>query len=108
MLQSQQCWLPVLHEPVQFDNLMMRQFENAENFIAHCEDGSKQTITQFPNSQFTNFLILIGPEGDFTPSEIEKAMQKGFTPVSLGETRLRTETAGVVASALMMNILSKE
>ncbi len=101
MLQSQQCWLPVLHEPTQFDNLAIKQFDNDKKFIAHCEDSNKQTISQFPNSQFQNSIMLIGPEGDFTKEEIELALKKGFIPVSLGQTRLRTETAGVVAAALL-------
>jgi 16S rRNA (uracil1498-N3)-methyltransferase len=46
---------------------------------------------------------LIGPEGDFTPEEINLALSKGYTPVSLGETRLRTETAGMVAASLLLN-----
>ncbi|MBI5856220.1 MAG: 16S rRNA (uracil(1498)-N(3))-methyltransferase [Sphingobacteriales bacterium] len=103
MLQSQQCWLPVLHEPVQFENILMRQFKSSQKFIAHCEDSSKQPISQFPNSQLQNSIILIGPEGDFTPKEIELALLYGFQPVSLGETRLRSETAGVVAAALLMS-----
>jgi len=49
-------------------------------------------------------LLLIGPEGDFTPAEIEQALGQGFQPVSLGNTRLRTETAGVVACVLMNSI----
>lgn len=101
MLQSQQCWLPVLHEPVQFENLVMIQRENTAKFIAHCEDGSKQAISQCSNPQLTNSLILIGPEGDFTPHEIGLALQNAYQPVSLGETRLRTETAGVVAAVLL-------
>ena len=48
-------------------------------------------------------LILIGPEGDFTKDEIEMALQHNFIPVSLGETRLRTETAGLVAAVLLLN-----
>jgi 16S rRNA (uracil1498-N3)-methyltransferase len=99
MLQSQQCWLPVLHEPEQFENMMMRQFENETRFIAHCIDGDKAQLTNQPASQPT--LLCIGPEGDFTPAEIELALQHQFIPVSLGQTRLRTETAGVVAAALL-------
>lgn len=102
MLQSQQCWLPVLHELDRFDDLVMREFGNAEKFIAHCANGDKYQLINQPINQPT--CILIGPEGDFTSQEIELALQNGFKPVSLGETRLRTETAGVVAVALLSHI----
>jgi len=103
MLQSQQCWLPVLHQPIAFD-LLFRQEELKDiqqKFIAHCEEGNKRSISQFTQSSIQHSLILIGPEGDFSPREIELALQHHFIPVSLGETRLRTETAGIVAATLL-------
>ena len=103
MLQSQQYWLPVLHEPVQFDDLVMRQFDNYQKFIAHCIEGSKETFANYQISKSAHSLILIGPEGDFTKQEIEIALKNNIIPVSLGETRLRTETAGIVAATLMVN-----
>ncbi|MFT3908962.1 MAG: RsmE family RNA methyltransferase [Ferruginibacter sp.] len=101
MLQSQQAWLPVLHEPVQFGNLEMSQFENYEKYIAHClpDDNKKPLHLQIFKS--SNRLILVGPEGDFTTQEIDHALQNNFTAVALGETRLRTETAGIVAATLL-------
>jgi 16S rRNA (uracil1498-N3)-methyltransferase len=104
MLQSQQTWLPVLHEPEKFENLIMKQFDNCKKLIAHClPEGNKETIHhQVP--KFSNQLILIGPEGDFTKNEIEAALNNNFLPVSLGDTRLRTETAGIVAAALLRNL----
>lgn len=104
MLQSQQCWLPLLHEPVQFENVVMRKHESGIKLIAHCDEGNKQVISNLHISTSAHYLICIGPEGDFTPREISFAIQNGFQPVSLGETRLRTETAGVVAAALLLNI----
>ena len=104
MLQSQQCWLPVLHEPVQFGDLVIRQFDNYQKLIAHCVEGNKQSLAHQLASKPSNHLILIGPEGDFTSKEIELALLHQFIPVSLGETRLRTETAGVVAAALLCHI----
>jgi 16S rRNA (uracil1498-N3)-methyltransferase len=96
MLQSQQCYLPLLHEPIQFDNLASRwlsgqQFDNYQKLIAHCDEGNKEAISQFQitNSKFPHSIILIGPEGDFTKTEINLALKNDFTPVSLGETRLR-------------------
>ncbi len=101
MLQSQQTWMPVLHEPIKFENLKMMQFENALKLIAHCEETTKTPFSNFQIDQFSNCIILIGPEGDFTTNEIETAIAGGYQPVALGETRLRTETAAVVASALL-------
>lgn len=104
MLQSQQIWMPVLHEPIQFDNLVMRPFDSTSKLIAHCEEDNKQSI---PNSQIaglSNSLLLIGPTGDFSGEEIMLAKQQGFKPVTLGDTRLRTETAGIVAAALLKSM----
>ncbi|HKC37562.1 MAG TPA: RsmE family RNA methyltransferase [Chitinophagaceae bacterium] len=101
MLQSQQTWLPLLHEPKQFNHLTIEQFDHQQKFIAHCDESSqKKNLSTF--QLFNSSIILIGPEGDFNVSEIELALQHNFTPVSLGETRLRTETAGIVASTLLL------
>ncbi len=98
MLQSRQCWLPVLHEPMEIKNAIELSFE--QKFIAHCEKTGKQPLSsQLRNS--SSQLILIGPEGDFTREEIESATANHFIPASLGDTRLRTETAGMVAATLL-------
>lgn len=99
MLQSQQSWLPVLNEPVKFLNFV-NQPNETKKFIAHCEnlDTKVQLLSHQP---FTDSTILIGPEGDFSSAEISVALQNNFIPVALGNTRLRTETAGVVAATLM-------
>jgi 16S rRNA (uracil1498-N3)-methyltransferase len=105
MLQSQQCWLPELHEPAKYIEYIKSITDNADltKFIAHCEEtAEKKSLSTF--QPLNHSTILIGPEGDFTKQEIELALQKGFIPVSLGETRLRTETAGVVAMALLQMI----
>ena len=100
MLQSQQCWLPVLHEPQQFNQLAIEQFDNQQKFIAHCEESNrKNNLSTF--QPLNHSTILIGPEGDFTKQEIELALQNDFIPVSLGKTRLRSETAGVVAATIL-------
>ena len=104
MLQSQQVWLPVLHESIGFEDLMMRQFEDGLKFIAHCIVDDKKKLSHFQIGTSSNYQICIGPEGDFTNKEIELALQHGFIPVSLGETRLRSETAGVVAATLLCHI----
>ena len=101
MLQSQQAWLPLLHEPKQFNHLAIEQFGNQQKFIAHCEgSGEKNGLSTF--KPLNHSTILIGPEGDFTKQEIELALQNNFIPVSLGETRLRSETAGIVAATLLV------
>jgi len=103
ILQSQQTWLPILHEPKQFNNLAIEQFDNQQKFIAHCEKSSqKNNLSTF--QPFNHSMILVGPEGDFSKNEIELALQNNFIPVELGETRLRTETAGIVAAALLCHI----
>ncbi len=106
MLQSQQVWLPVLHDPQPFNNQTIQQFNHPQKFIAHCNDSIKQQVNHLANRQAgqtiqQSALILIGPEGDFTSDEIKQALENDFLPVSLGETRLRSETAGVVAAALL-------
>ncbi|MBL0136664.1 MAG: 16S rRNA (uracil(1498)-N(3))-methyltransferase [Chitinophagaceae bacterium] len=101
LLQSQQVWLPVMEEPVQFENLKISQFENTLKLVAHCEVSEKTPFSNFQISKLSNSLMLIGPEGDFTPSEIEYAISNGFQPVSLGDNRLRSETAAIVAATLM-------
>ena len=99
MLQSQQCWLPVLHEPTKF-NALVHSSAQQQKFIAHCMDDAKRSLTDLNNESLSSKVILIGPEGEFTPGEIELALQNNFSAVSLGETRLRTETAGIAAAAL--------
>jgi 16S rRNA (uracil1498-N3)-methyltransferase len=101
MLQSQQSWLPVLHQPVKFSQLVTSTTEQ-QKFIAHCLEGEKQPL-HHQIIQSANQLILIGPEGDFTPAEIAIALENNFVAVSLGNTRLRTETAGMVAAVLLAN-----
>jgi len=101
MLQSQQVWLPVLHEPVKFDVIIKNsQYQN--KYIAHCIDDKKQHLSNEVISK-GNQIILIGPEGDFTKDEVVIALKNNYIPISLGETRLRTETAGIVAAVLLLN-----
>jgi 16S rRNA (uracil1498-N3)-methyltransferase len=101
MLQSQQTWLPVLHEATKFTDAVSI-IKAQQKFIAHCDDENNK-VQLSAVKQFKNTVILIGPEGDFTKEEIETALKNNFTPVALGNTRLRTETAGIVAAALLKN-----
>jgi 16S rRNA (uracil1498-N3)-methyltransferase len=95
-LQSQQFHFPLLHEPVSFDQLIGAELPD-QKFIAHCLEGDKEILSKTNNDA----ILLIGPEGDFTQQEIEVALAQAFIPVSLGATRLRTETAGVVGAVMM-------
>jgi len=98
MMQSKQVWLPVLHEPtILSKTIASSAFES--KLIAHCEKDHKQPIKDF--SENVSAQVLIGPEGDFSHDEISFALQNNYTPVTLGNTRLRTETAGVVAATLL-------
>jgi len=99
MLQSQQCWLPKMNEPIKFSTFVQQSF-NGQQFIAHCEDDKpRNELTTY--QPFNNATVLIGPEGDFSADEIALALNNNFKPVVLGETRLRTETAAVVAATLL-------
>lgn len=93
--QSNQYFLPKINEPVPFSNFVKTAFDG-QKFIAHCEETAKRS---FKNEIKLNskILILIGPEGDFSTKEINLAIENKFVPVTLGNTRLRTETAALVA-----------
>lgn len=99
MLQSQQSWLPELSKPVKISEVIKK--ENYEQkFIAHCADNEKKELKSLVSDSASK-IILIGPEGDFTEEEIQTAIQQNYIPVSLGKTRLRTETAGIAAAVLL-------
>ena len=100
MLQSQQCRLPVLTPPQKIQQVVASA-RHQQKFIAHCIDSEKRSLSQMINESLSSKIILIGPEGDFTPAEIEQALQNHFIAVALGETRLRTETAGIAAASLL-------
>lgn len=100
MLQSQQTFLPILHEPILY-NEIFKSSNYETKLIAHCEEDKKIDIKNIAISN--NTQILIGPEGDFSPDEIDLALQHNYQPVTLGNTRLRAETAGIVAATLLVN-----
>ena len=98
MKQSLKAHIPKLNEAQSFsDFLETTKTFNGDRFIAHCEETNRFSLKQKLQPK-RDVLILIGPEGDFSPSEIEQAIQVGFSPVMLGESRLRTETAAIVAT----------
>ena len=101
MLQSRQAWLPILHQPVKFKEIMENHgYKN--KLIAHCIDDEKSRLSSELILKGDR-IILIGPEGDFTKEEVLTEHKNNYIPVSLGETRLRTETAGIVAAVLLLN-----
>ncbi|KIC03279.1 16S rRNA (uracil(1498)-N(3))-methyltransferase [Flavobacterium sp. PL02] len=95
MKQSNELYLPKLNEAISFKEFVKRKNEGLQ-LIAHCEETDKKSLKSVlkPNE---NVTLLIGPEGDFSEKEIALAIENNFQPVSLGNTRLRTETAAMVA-----------
>lgn len=95
MKQSMKPVLPEIQSLTPFDTVVSAPFEG-QKFIAHCYKDDKTELKD-AYQKGSNVLVLIGPEGDFSEKEVEKAIQNGFIPVSLGRSRLRTETAALVA-----------
>lgn len=95
MKQSLKAWKPVVNEMTDFGKFMQRDF-SGQKFIAHCYEGEKPLLKDVLRSG-EGALVLIGPEGDFSKEEVEKAEAMGFRAISLGQSRLRTETAALVA-----------
>jgi 16S rRNA (uracil1498-N3)-methyltransferase len=95
MKQSLNLYLPKLNEPITFKEFIKKPI-STQKYIAHCEETDKKSLKSIliTNSDVT---LLIGPEGDFSVNEIELALDNNYIPVSLGDTRLRTETAAIVA-----------
>lgn len=93
--QSIKAYHPVLNAPVPFGQFLKQPFDG-QKFIAHCDDGEKTELAQSIQKQ-KRYLIMIGPEGDFSPAEVDAALQNGYKAITLGESRLRTETAALEA-----------
>lgn len=107
MKQSLKAHMPVLNEAISFKSFISSEAEKGTlKFIAHCGETDKKSLKQLLEPT-KKAIILIGPEGDFSADEIKSAIQKGFQPITLGESRLRTETAAIVAchSVAFMNQL---
>ncbi len=97
MKQSLKAYLPKINNATSLSNFLEMQQNNSNHkLIAHCEETDKKSLKKVlvPNS---DTIILIGPEGDFSNNEIKQSIKSGFTPVTLGNSRLRTETAAIVA-----------
>lgn len=108
MKQSHKAWKPII-TPIQPFDAFMRNLPEGQRFIAHCYEADETEGIHLSARNFLGDLldrdgastVLIGPEGDFSVEEVERAVQSGFQPISLGESRLRTETAALVAVHLM-------
>lgn len=103
MKQSLHTHLPVINEPVALTDLTEKAFAG-QRFVAHC-DGDYRTPLREAYTPGQDATVLIGPEGGFSDNEIKKALSAGYVPVTMGESRLRTETAALAAVALI-NLLN--
>lgn len=100
MKQSERLWKPVLHEPITFEKFIQLPV-NGVQYIGHCEDEQNKNPLSEIYKKGQDAIILIGPEGDFTDDEISLAVQNGYQPISLGDARLRVETAALAACVWM-------
>ncbi len=101
--QSLKAFKPTLNPITKLEKFLAQQFDTDQLYIAHCDDTTQRVELKNivePNNQ-KEVVVLIGPEGDFSKKEIELALSKGFKPVSLGSSRLRTETAALYATAVV-------
>lgn len=100
--QSKKAYLPVLH-PLTSCQDFIKNAKSPHKFIAHCYEEDKKELKNLVEKN-SDLLVMIGPEGDFSQEEVELALAYDFQPVSLGESRLRTETAGLVAAVVAATI----
>ncbi len=98
--QSLKAFLPKLEPMCRFEDFISRDFGTAQLFIGHCAEENNRKLLKDLLSPGNEYIILIGPEGDFSSEELDMAFQKGFQAISLGNSRLRTETAGLMATAI--------
>lgn len=97
MKQSGQVWLPVIGSLEKFETIVSGSA--SQKFIAHVDQANPAHLKEAPSN--SDYLVLIGPEGDFTTNEVAIAVEKGFSKVSLGTNTLRTETAGLAACHIL-------
>jgi 16S rRNA (uracil1498-N3)-methyltransferase len=104
MKQSLNLNFPKINQPVEFKDFIRLKSEGTK-CIAYCEEKTISFAETIASGKPT--LTMIGPEGDFSKQEVEAAIAKGFTPVSLGRNRLRTETAGIVSCAVFQCVTGR-
>ena len=100
MKQSLKYSKPIVEEMADFKKFVSQE-RAGEKYIAHCYDGEKNLLKDV-HIAGCDATVLIGPEGDFSPEEVKMAMEAGYKPVSLGNSRLRTETAALAACHILM------
>lgn len=107
MKQSRKAWKPILNEMIPYADFIKQDYGDCDKFICHCygtesgEEFEDKPLLKDLLQRGRNTLVLVGPEGDFSVDEVKAALQAGFRSVSLGQSRLRTETAALVAVHLM-------
>ena len=99
MKQTQNTFLPIIDQCINFSNVF-DHISSEDRFIAHLNNKENKHLNSFLNSKRSR-CILIGPEGDFTNDEVSLSCEQNFIEVSLGNTRLRTETSGVVSATIL-------
>ena len=104
--QCQNPFLPVVNNILTLNDYLRSASQNSEKYLCHASSGRGNFLFKAAK-KYASYEVLIGPEGDFTEDEITMAKKKGFIPVTLGDSRLRTETAGLVACVLL-NALNME
>ncbi len=107
MIQSQQHYLPALTEAVSLSQLLDQYKDAGQKLMAHCMSSPPRIPLSAALKPYEETLVLIGPEGDFTPEEIALCDEAGFVGISLGSTRLRTETAAM-AACVYFNLINHE
>ncbi|MET3127111.1 16S rRNA (uracil1498-N3)-methyltransferase [Arcicella rosea] len=105
MKQSLKAFLPKINEMITWKAFLQKEIAESQKMIAHLEEGDRKLIQDLATPK-GNYAVLIGPEGDFNSDEIEQALKKGFLPVTLGKSRLRTETAGL-AACFTLNLINQ-
>ncbi len=115
MKQSLKVTLPKLNELESFEKFVLEAGKNfnGDKLIGHCNEGDKVNLTNHllalkENQEKLRVLILIGPEGDFSPEEVELAKKNGFTPFTMGSSRFRVETAAVAAVSAVYFLSQKQ
>jgi 16S rRNA (uracil1498-N3)-methyltransferase len=101
MKQSKKAFHPKINTLTSYEKFIQNTTVDSQLYIAHCLDVPKKKLMDFVNIEPKKYLILIGPEGDFTEEEIQLAKSNNYTEISLGEARLRTETAAIKACAVV-------
>ena len=102
--QSKQFYLPEISEVISFNDFIISD-KNQQKFIAHCHDSPKTHLSKILIEN-KSIIVLIGPEGDFSEDEVKLSLSKGFNPISLGENRLRSETAAIVAIQTISTLIA--